>query len=93
MKIIDNKPTKRDITIEFTEEEARAMELITEFLDDLGEALEKMYYEEDIKEIEVMEKAVGKHAYSFSELLLATRGVLSSLDDMQCDPDDINLAN
>ena len=87
MKIIDNKPTKRNITVEFTEEEARAMELITKFLDDFGEALEKMYYDEDIREINVKEKAAGKHThYIFSELLLAARGVLSGLDDM-------NLAN
>lgn len=94
MKIIDNKPTKRNITVEFTEEEAKAMELITEFLDDFGEALEKMYYDEDIREINVMEKVAGKRThYIFSELLLAARGVLSGLDDMDCDPDDIKLAD
>ena len=93
MKIIDNKPTKRDIIIEFTEEEAKAMELITGFLEDLGEALDKMYYEEDIRAIGIKEKAIGKRTNIFSELLLTARGVLSSLDDLQFDPDDIELTS
>lgn len=93
MKIIDNKPTKRDIIIEFTEEEVNAMELITKFLDDLVEALDKMYYEEDIRAIGIKEKAVGKHTYIFSELLLTARGVLNGLDDLQFDPVDIELTS
>ena len=94
MKITDNKPTKRNIIVEFTEEEARAMELVTEFLDDLGDALEAIHNYEGIEEIEVMEKSAGKHTYYiFSELLLAARSVLGALDDMKCDPDDIKLAD
>lgn len=93
MKVEVKKPTTK-VIFNFTQKEADAMRIVSSLLDDISNKLNELVYDENAENLDIRDDyEMREDCLTFTEVLVNARDIISALDEVCLEPEDIKDAN
>ena len=78
------------VVFDFTQEEANAMRIVGDLLDSISSRLDELVYQRNLKNLDVRDNyEQHKDSFCLVDVLVNAREIISALDEVGLEPEDI----